>query len=85
MSAIWNDDWREELKKDNYDIWERLAEYRNNRKDIIYMAKLMYKYNLDKTKQDCLDRMLEWVTDWNSQASLYPGSEDEYNKMLASI
>lgn len=85
MSAIWNDDWREELKKDNYDIWERLAECRNNRKDIMYMAKLMYKYNLDKTKQDCLDRMLEWVTDWNSQANLYPDSDDEYNKMLASI
>lgn len=85
MSAIWNDDWRDELKTDDYEIWERLAECRNNRKDIMHMAKLMYKYNPDKEKSDCLDRMLEWVTDWNSQANLYPDSTDEYNKMLASI
>ena len=30
----WNNDWREELKTDNYPVWERLAECRNTKRDI---------------------------------------------------
>ncbi|MEE3344797.1 MAG: hypothetical protein VZS44_11935 [Bacilli bacterium] len=81
----WNDDWRDELKNDDYEIWERLAECRNTRKDMIHMAKLVYKYNPSKSKEECLDRILEWVTDWNSQVGLYPETTEEYNDMLNRI
>lgn len=80
----WNDDWRDELKQDNYEVWERLAECRNNRNDIIIMSKLVVKYNPEKSKQECFDRILEWVTDWNNQINLYP-VDDEYSKMLKQI
>lgn len=80
----WNDDWREELKKDTYDIWERLADCRNTRTDIKIIAKLMYKYNPSKSKEDCLDRTLEWITEWNNQDNLYP-DDDTYDKILASM
>lgn len=80
----WNNDWREELKTDSYPVWERLAECRNTKRDIIIMAKLNYKYNPGKSKEDCLDRILEWVTDWNSQVNLYPDDE-EYDEMLKKL
>ena len=81
----WNDDWREELKKDYEEVWIRLADCRNIRKDIVFIAKMMYKYNPTKSKQDCLDRTLEWITDWNNQSNLYPDYDDEYNNMLKKI
>lgn len=81
----WNDDWREELKTDNYSVWERLAECRNTKRDIILMAKLNYKYNPSRSKKDCLDRILEWVTAWNSQDYLYPDDKEEYDEMLKKL
>ena len=80
----WNNDWREELKTDNYPVWERLAECRNTKRDIMVMAKLNCKYNPSRSKEDCLDRILEWVTDWNSQVNLYPDDE-EYHDMLKKL
>lgn len=80
----WNDDWRDELKSDHYDCWERLCDCRNLRRDLMVMAKLMKKYNLGKDPQDVLDRILEWVTDWNSQVNLYPDDE-EYDQMLKQL
>lgn len=77
----WNDDWREELMKDTYEVWERLAECRNRIKDIPIMAKLVYKYNPSKTKEQCLDRIITWVTDWNNQFNLIPDDEG-YKKLL---
>ena len=50
----WNDDWRDELKSDHYDCWERLCDCRNLRRDLMVMAKLMKKYNLGKDPQDVL-------------------------------
>lgn len=82
MEEIWNDDWREELKLDMYNIWERLAECRNTKDDILVISKLMFKYNKNKSKEQCLDRTLEWITDWNSQWNLYPDMPGEYNKIL---
>ena len=81
----WNDDWREELKTDYYPVWERLAECRNTRKDIIIMAKLNYKYNRSKEPEECLNRIVEWVTDWNGQSlSLIP-DEEEKNEILKQL
>ena len=41
----WDDDWRYELEKTDYDCYIRLCECRNTRKDVIKMAKLVKKYN----------------------------------------
>lgn len=80
----WNDDWREELKEIDTDCHERLCDCKNRKSDIRKIAKLMYKYNSSKTKEECLDRTIEWITDWNNQVSLGPDDE-EYKKILSSI
>lgn len=84
MNDNWNDDWREELKKDDYEAWTRLADCDNRRSDIKLYAKLVRKYNPSKTKEECLDRVIQWITDWNSQPELIP-DDDEYNKILESL
>lgn len=68
----WNDDWRNELKETEPIIYKRLAECRNTKKDLLIIAKLMCKYNKDKTKEECLYRVVEWLVDWNSQTELLP-------------
>lgn len=77
----WNDDWREELKRDDYEVWIRLADCRNTANDLRKIAKLMWKYNKSHSKEDCLDRTIEWITDWNNQVSLIP-SDKEFNSIL---
>lgn len=84
MNDAWNNDWRDELKSDDYDAWERLADCRNRRSDIKKYAKLIYKYNPNRTKEECLDRAIEWITDWNNQPKLIPDDE-EYKKIIESI
>ena len=81
---IWNDDWREELESDNYELYERLADCRNQKKDIREYAKMIYKYNPSKTKEECLDRAIIWVTDWNHQAHLIPDNE-EYRQYISEM
>lgn len=84
----WNDNWREELKEKNYEVWERLAECRNTLNDIIIMSKLVVKYNPDAEPCDCFEHILEWVGDWNSQFSLVDkifGNDDKYEEMLNEI
>ena len=77
----WNDDWRDELKED---CWLRLCECNNRKSDIVVIVNLMYKYNHDRTKEECLDRTIEWLTDWNSQIELYP-TDEEYKKFLSKM
>jgi len=81
---MWNDDWREELEKDYYDCYIRLCECRNTKKDLKILTKLLYKYNSSKTKEQCLDRIIAWVTDWNNQVNLVP-DDDEYKKLLECL
>lgn len=82
----WNDDWRMELERDYYDCFERLCECRNNKSDVVIMAKLMYKYNKDKTAEECLDRMIEWVCGWNNQFELSDVEEPQkYERMLKKV
>ena len=54
----WNNDWRSELEIKNPECYERLCECRNTKHDILIIAKLMYRYNQDRTKEDCLDRTI---------------------------
>ena len=83
-NEIWNDDWREELRLTNENCYNRLCEGRNTKHDILIIAKLMYRYNQDRIKEDCLDRTIEWITDWNNQIEIYPNEED-YQKILLKM
>lgn len=80
----WNDDWRDELEKDYEDVYIRLCECRNTRKDMRLIAKLMQKYNMAKSKEDIIDRTVEWITDWNNQVSLVP-DDTEYDILMTYL
>ena len=80
----WNNDWRSELETKNPECYERLCECRNIKNDILIISRIMYKYNQDRTKEDCLDRTIEWTTDWNNQIEIYPNEED-YQKILLKM
>ena len=81
----WNNDWRSELEIKNPECYERLCECRNTKNDILIISRIMYKYNQNRTKHDCLDRTIEWLTDWNSQFELYPSNPEEYQKILSRM
>ena len=81
----WNDDWREELKKIDYECYIRLCECRNTRKDIITMAKLVKKYNSSRPAEECLIHITEWVGDWNGQYMVTDFTRNEYNDAIAKI
>ena len=80
----WNHDWREELKEENPKCYERFCDCKNNRRDLKIMAKLMYKYNPTKSKEDCLDKIIDWITGANNQVHLVP-DEEEYQKLLECL
>ena len=80
----WNDDWRFELETKNPECYTRLCECKNTKNDILIISRIMYKYNQDRTKEKCLDRTIEWLTDWNNQFELYL-SETEYQKILSKM
>ena len=80
----WNNDWRSELEIKNPECYERLCECRNTKNDILIISKIMYKYNQNRTKHDCLDRTIEWLTVWNSQFELCL-SETEYQEILSKM
>ena len=80
----WNNDWRDELKTEDPECYERFADCDNKRSDLKKLAKLVYKYNLDRPKEECVDYIIEWVTDANNQPNLIP-DEDEYKKILNSL
>ena len=77
----WNDDWRDELKYLNKDCYIRLCECRNIGEDIIPICNLMKWYNLNKSCKKVLDRVIDWLTDWNGQTELIPTPE-EYVELL---
>ena len=84
MKNVWNDNWRSELESNDYRCYIRLCECRNTQHDMIKMAKLMYKYNQWATPEDCLIRMMEWVS-MNSQFYLTDLSQEEFKKALDFI
>lgn len=80
----WNDDWRNELKTDYSEVYDRFCYAKSTRKDLKLIAKLMYKYNPNITKEETLDRTIHWITDLNNQVNLIP-DEDEYHKIIESM
>lgn len=81
----WNDDWREELKRDDPACYQRLCDCKSIKKDLRKIAKLMYKYNVANGKEETLNRTIDWICDWNNQFSLMPDDNIEYDKLLESM
>jgi hypothetical protein len=77
-----NDEWRYTI--DN-DIYIRLCECRNTKNDIFIMAKEMWKFNPNKKFEDCLDRMIEWVLDWNNQYDDFEITKDDCDKWIKKV
>ena len=63
----YNDDWRNNIPNE---MLNRLAECRNKAMDVVKMASAMHEVNPDKTKEQCFERMIEWVGDWNGQYNI---------------
>lgn len=79
---VWNDEWTKELKNINYDCYIRLSDCRNKFNDIIIMFELMCKYNPNKSRKECLDRITAWVCDWNSQPELFDTIYKNYDSIV---
>lgn len=79
---LWNDDWRSNIKIDEPECYERLGCGTNTKKDLPIIATYIHKENPHRTKEECLDRAIYWVTDLNGQISILPDDE-EYKKLLA--
>lgn len=77
----WNDDWRGKIP---HNVYERLCECRNRKGDIFIIAKAMSRENPERTKEECLDRTIEWITGSNNQVNLIPEPE-EYSRMLDKL
>lgn len=79
MENNWNDNWRNKLKEKSPSIYERLCECRNTKKDLLIIACYIFSYNhIHKTKEECLDRAIQWLTDWNNQVELIPNNYNWY-------
>ena len=82
MSDYWDNDWLNDLRRDNSNLRDRLANCKSTARDLKIIAKIMWRYNRSShTKEECLDRTIEWITGWNNQVGLIPDS-DEYKKIL---
>ena len=81
----WNDNWRFELDREKPKMLTRLAECKSKTNDVFYMAKLMHKYNPEKTSEECLDRIIEWVCGANSQTYLLDEIFEKYDEKVENI
>ena len=80
-----NDEWRTELKEKNARCFDRLGDCRSTVNDVVIMAKYVHKYNPTISKEDCFNRMIEWVCDWNNQFELFDKIDKQYDKLLAKV
>ena len=79
MENNWNDSWRRDLAQAQTDVYDRLCECRNTKSDLLVIAKFMYFVNKENhTKKECLDRAIQWLTDWNNQVELIPNNYNWY-------
>lgn len=80
-SSNWNNGWRDNIPGE---VRARLSECRNTWQDIEIMGRAMKLANPDKSVDECAERILDWVLDWNDQYDLDP-SLDQYEELLRYI
>ena len=57
----WNDNWREKVKAENPIVYERFGDCETKPMDIIIMANAIHEYNKERTTEECLDYIIEWI------------------------
>lgn len=57
----WNNDWRDEYKETDPQGFERFADCRATKLDLIKMTSLLWKYNPTMSKDACFEYMCEWL------------------------
>lgn len=78
----WNDDWRDNIPKS---MLTRLAECRNKATDVIVMATEMHKSNPERTAEECFERMVIWVSNWNSQFEIFEKIDPHWDWYLSRV
>ena len=67
-------------------VHNRLSECRNKRADLRTMVKAMWKWEQEnatgKSKAEVVDKILEWVGDWNNQFEVADVTDVEYQELL---
>ena len=85
----WSDDWRTELEETDPKAFDRFSECKATKMDFIKMCSLMWKYNPQRSKEDCFDRMCEWMCSNNQFFVLnitnYKWYLDRIKKQLTTI
>lgn len=79
--SAWDNSWRDDIPGD---VRERLAACCNRWNDIRIMGRAMQQVNPDRTAEECAERILEWVCDWNNQYTLDP-TKEQYNELVNYI
>lgn len=82
---LWDDSWRQKAETDFTDCFYRLCDCCNVKADIVVIASLMHEYNDHMSAEECFDRTLEWIGDWNGQYNLTDLTPNEYEAMLKKV
>ena len=81
----WNDDWRYDRDEVSEEIIDRLGDCKNKPMDVVVMASAMWQYNPHRTKEECFERTMTWVGDWNNQYKMTDEMESSYNWYLSRV
>ena len=57
----WNNSWREKVKTERPVVYERFDDCETTPMDVIVMANAIHEYNKEKTIEECLDYIIEWI------------------------
>ena len=77
----WNDSWRDDIPGE---VRERLCACCNRWTDLKIMGRAMKAVNPNRSAEECADRILEWVCDWNNQYQIDP-SRAQYQELINYI
>lgn len=81
-ASKWNNDWRYDIPGD---VRSRLADCKNTWNDIKVMGRAMKVANPDRSAEDCAERILDWVLDWNNQFDQLDPTEAQYKELIKYI
>ena len=81
-ASKWNNDWRYDIPGE---VRSRLADCNNTWNDIKVMGRAMKVANPDRSAEDCAERILDWVLDWNNQFDQLDPTEAQYKELIKYI